>query len=529
MNCVQCDHALGGDDVFCPECGTEVSRVGTVPMGERTQADDGPTVSPQLDAIQAHLQEVVGDTYRIEKLLGRGGMGAVFLARERKLDRLVAIKVLPPGLSFDDQFTVRFVREARTAAQLDHPNIVPIYSVEDEGDLLFFVMKYVPGTDLTEEIRNNPLEIKRVQRLLWESACALGHAHQRGVVHRDVKPGNIMIDESGRPVLTDFGISKAATAETQFTATGQMIGTPTYMSPEQAKGLPVDGRTDQYALGVVGYQMLTGRVPFDDVSVHSLIYKQIFQDPEPLKSARRDCPDYLAEAIHRALQKEPKARFSTMEEFASAVWPENPVSAVTPPELQDISIHGEEGFTGTQETAILAGTARTRATRRWLTVGGTVAAAAVLAVGGWMMMAPEPAPEGAVVLAPTPPVSPVAESTVAAAAEPTATPPVEPTASSARAVPTEPPADRPPATTQVRPAAPAAPTTGFLNVGARPWGTVYLNGVELRNTPITNHELPVGAYVVEVRRVGYETVVDTVEITPGNPTRVNYVLIPGQQ
>ena len=481
--------------------------------------------SGQFAALHGLLQQAVGDRYEVQEMLGRGGMGAVFLARERKLDRLVAIKVLPPGFSFDDQFTRRFVREARTAAQLDHPNIVPIHSVEDEGDLLFFVMKYVVGTDLTQVIRAKPLEIPRARKLLWEAACALGHAHQRGIVHRDVKPGNIMIDDAGRPMLTDFGISKAATAETQFTATGQMIGTPTYMSPEQAKGLAVDGRTDQYALAIVGYQMLTGRVPFDDMSVHTLIYKQIFQDPEPLKNVRPDCPDDLAEAIHRALQKEPKLRFDTMEEFATAVWPQNPVQAATPPPLQDISIHdGDETSAFTRETAILAGTARKRRARQRLLFGGGIAAAAVLGFGGWQLMSSGGSPE----TAPTTSVAAAVPDT-APAPDPPRNEPTAPDPPAAAAAPaeTEPVRTRPSTPVVTPTPTPAAPTTGFLNVGARPWGTVYINGIELRNTPVTNHELPAGRYIVEVRRVGYVTVIDTVEVTPGNPTRVNYVLIPG--
>ncbi len=493
----------------------------------------GGKATGQMAAIQTKLQETVGDTYAIERMLGRGGMGAVFLARERKLDRHVAIKVLPPGLSFDEEFSARFVREARTAAKLDHPNIVPIYSVEDEGDLLFFCMKYVPGTDLSDEMAKGPADIDRIQKVIWESACALGHAHQRGVVHRDVKPANIMIDEAGRPLLTDFGISKAASADTQYTATGQMIGTPTYMSPEQAKGLSVDGRTDQYALGVVGYQMLAGRLPFTDDSVHQLIYKQIYQDPDPITTIRPDCPDFLAEAVHRAMQKEPMDRFDTMEAFATAVWPEHPVEAASPPRLHNIRVHEDEDRdTFTKETPILAGTAGRRRKNRLIKGFGGTAALAVVGLGAWAVLTNEPAPpieSGGIGVATSIDsgaanvglnvVDSNDSSTQASAGSSTQTPDSTPSAP----VTTPTPVAVAPETQQ-----PAAPTTGFLTVIARPWGTVYIDGVELRDSPITRHELSLGRYVIEIRRVGYVTAVDTVDITPGNPTRRTYILIEGQ-
>src|SRR2546425_1363977 len=162
---------------------------------------------------------------------------------------------------------------------------------------------------------------------MWEAACALGHAHQRGVVHRDVKPANIMFDHHGRVMLTDFGISKALQAATGFTATGMIIGTPHYMAPEQAKGQTVDGRADQYSLGIVGYRMLTSELPFSGDSVHTILYKHIFEEVPLAKTLRADVPDPLSAAVWRAMSKEPEHRFPTMEEFATAVWPEQPVAA----------------------------------------------------------------------------------------------------------------------------------------------------------------------------------------------------------
>jgi len=194
--------------------------------------------------------------------------------------------------------------------------------VEDEGDLHYFVMKYVNGHPLDDDLMAGPLDWRVAQRILWETAAGLSHAHSRGIIHRDIKPANIMIDEENRALLADFGISKAQEAATQFTATGAVIGTPAYMSPEQAKTAGVDGRSDQYSLGMVGYRMLAGRVAFESDSVHSLIYQHVFEPPPPLADFCPDAPDYLIKAIERALSKKPEDRFPTMDEFAAAVWPE---------------------------------------------------------------------------------------------------------------------------------------------------------------------------------------------------------------
>ncbi|MCH6547355.1 MAG: serine/threonine protein kinase [Gemmatimonadetes bacterium] len=273
------------------------------------------------DELITRLTQTLEGRYKIGKMVGRGGMGAVFFAEDLTLERPVAIKVLPPEVSHDENLVERFEREARTAAKLDHPNIIPIFAVESSGDLHFFVMKYVSGESLEQVLARGAMGIEQAQECLWEASRALGHAHSRHVVHRDIKPGNIMLDHDGRAMLADFGISKAMQAATQLTATGQVIGTPFYMSPEQAKGQDVDGRSDQYSLAVVGFQMITGRMPFVDQAVHTIIYKHIFEEPPSIRELRPDCPAYLAAALHKALAKEPDARFATMEDFASAVMP----------------------------------------------------------------------------------------------------------------------------------------------------------------------------------------------------------------
>lgn len=312
MKCVRCDTPISEGFRYCPKCGADTSKPDAdMPTQVMASADLGNRLKAEL-----------GERYEVHGMVGRGGMGAVFEATDRKLNRTVAIKVLPPDYAESEQVRERFMREAQTAAKLDHVNIVPIYAVEDEGDLHYFVMKFVDGHPLDKDLESGPVKWQDAQRILWEAAAGLGHAHSRGIIHRDIKPGNIMIDADNRALLADFGISKAQEATTKFTATGAVIGTPAYMSPEQAKTVEVDGRSDQYSLGMVGYRMLAGRVAFESDSVHSLIYQHVFEPPPPLADLCPDAPAYLVKAIERALSKKPEERFQTMDEFAAAVWPE---------------------------------------------------------------------------------------------------------------------------------------------------------------------------------------------------------------
>src|SRR5260221_8077389 len=267
MECLKCHTPLPDNSKFCFACGADQTGGGAA------------TTSAELAGLQGRLQRIVEGKYKIERMVGKGGMGAVFLAQDLTLDREVAIKVLPPYISQDPKVIQRFQQEAKTAAKLDHTNIIPIYRVESEGGLNYFVMKYIAGTSLEDVLeKKEPLSSEYIQRVLWEAACALGHAHQHGIVHPVVKPPTIMFDHDRRVMPPDFGISKPLQAATGFTGTGMIIGTPHYMAPEQAKGGTVDGRADQYSLGVVGYRMLTGELPYSGDSVHTILYKHIFEE-----------------------------------------------------------------------------------------------------------------------------------------------------------------------------------------------------------------------------------------------------------
>jgi serine/threonine-protein kinase len=245
-------------------------------------------------------------------------MAIVYRARDRQLERQVAIKVLPFTFAFDSEFVERFQREARTSAQLEHPNIIPIYRVGQSGRVIYFVMKYLRGGSLASVLADRrTLSPPEIRRILIDAGRALGYAARQGVVHRDIKPDNIMFDEFGQSLLTDFGIAKAASGQ-RLTGTGMSIGTPHYMSPEQARAQTTDGRSDLYSLGVVAYQCLTGRVPYDGDDSFSIGYKHI-TEPVPTPSLASVDERRLFEVIRRMLAKEPGDRFQDCDELVAAL------------------------------------------------------------------------------------------------------------------------------------------------------------------------------------------------------------------
>ena len=274
--------------------------------------------------MRALAERALTAQYELDREIGRGGMGIVYRARDRRLKRIVAIKVLPPELAFRGEIRQRFLREAETAAQLSHPNIVPIYSVDEKDGLVYFVMACVEGPTLAKRLHDEGrMPVHDARRILTEVADALAYAHSRGVVHRDIKPDNILLDkDDGRAMVTDFGIARAIQegADSRLTATGVAIGTPAYMSPEQAAGdREIDGRSDLYALGIVGYQMLAGRLPFQASSTPSMLMKHISERPQPVQSLRAETPSDLARAVMTLLEKEPAHRFPNAGALSKAL------------------------------------------------------------------------------------------------------------------------------------------------------------------------------------------------------------------
>jgi hypothetical protein len=488
-----CDHCateLPDSARFCFVCGRDIFDATAEAEGDARPA---PAVAADSPAeLRARLTKALEGRYRIRKVLGAGGMGVVFLADDRSLGRPVAIKVLPTELSSDKKVVARFRREARTAAGLDHPGIIPVLSVESEDELHYFIMKYVAGRTLEAALRERgPLSIEFVTQVLRDAAAALGHAHQNGVVHRDVKPANIMLEDGDRVILTDFGISKVsttssnATTAARLTDLGMVVGTPHYMAPEQAVGQPVDGRTDQYALAVVGFEMLAGRVPFDDVTPHAIIQQHINAAPPDLASLRPDATPHVIAAISRALLKAPSNRFATMEEFGAAL--AGAGSRAT------ANFEFAVPVANATETASRVGRVGARKRRRWRFASWAAVAVLLLSAVGagaaWVgagRAAPKQTAAGS---------APVSRNTKPKAP-----------ASSARAKD-------------------ARPRSIALSIQAKPRATIFINDARAGDTPLVNRQLTVGrTYRIRVERAGYRTRRETITATGSGPIRRTYVL-----
>jgi len=282
--------------------------------------------NPSDAELQGRLARSLGEAYEVRGLLGRGGFAVVYAALDVALKRDVAVKVLRPELAVEPLMRRRFRREAEAVARLRHPHIVPIYSVGEGEGLVWYVMPLVGGPSLKTHLeRVGRLAIADARRMLSEAAAALSIAHRAGIVHRDIKPDNMLLDGvEARVLVTDFGIAKAlgGGGESQtLTQTGVVIGTPQYMSPEQASGEKTDARSDVYSLGVVAYQMLTGELPFEAGTVAALLVKQLSTDVPSVLRKRPDCPSDLAAAVMRCLAKEPGQRWALMDDFQHAVAP----------------------------------------------------------------------------------------------------------------------------------------------------------------------------------------------------------------
>ncbi len=313
---------------------------------------------PLKDGLATRVQAALGTGYTVERAIGQGGFAAVYLVRDLTLKRPLAVKVLAPDLLLSPTAQERFRREAETIAQLSHPHIVPLHFIGNAQDVVYLAMAYVDGESLADRIaREGPLPPEEVARILGEVASALDLAHRRGVVHRDIKPHNVLLErETGRSLVTDFGIARTA-ENSSLTASGMVVGTPTYMSPEQVAGDKVDHRADIYALGVVGFEMLVGRPPFGGSTPTEVLMKRIAQPAEPVERARPDTPPALAAVVNRCLEQDPARRFATGREIVRALGGAAPTS-------------------GGHSTSLVR---RLRRTTVYLIVGAVVVVAAVAA------------------------------------------------------------------------------------------------------------------------------------------------------
>jgi len=275
--------------------------------------------TPDVDELAARLQDAIGENYKVERPLGAGGFAVVYLVKDLSLKRSLAVKVLSPDLITSKTVLERFRREAETVAQLSHPNIVPLHFIGQKDDLLYLAMACIDGGSVADRLeKEGPLPISDASRIIAEVASALAHAHKRGVIHRDIKPQNVLIDsDSGRSLVTDFGIAR--TTDSSLTATGMFVGTPTYLAPEQVTGEPSDHRADIYALGVMAYEILGGKPPFDGPTPTAILMKRLAGPPEPLHNVRRDTPEELERIVDACLASDPEQRFQSAGDIVAAL------------------------------------------------------------------------------------------------------------------------------------------------------------------------------------------------------------------
>jgi serine/threonine protein kinase len=323
MFCPNCGTSLADDAAFCASCGTAIPgrtsvavavTAAGVPPIDLTPGTESSADEKLLGMVKAEL----GRDYRIERELGRGGMAVVYKGVEIALERTVALKVVPPDNANAGQAAERFRREAKLAASLDHPNIIPVYRVGQAGPLHYMAMKFVEGRAVDAIIeQQGALPIPIVVAILRASAMGLAFAHERKIIHRDIKPANILIDKDGRVMVSDFGIARAL-EEVSMTASGMMIGTPYYMSPEQCGGQKVSPQSDQYSLGIMGFQLLTGEVPFLADSMVGVIQHHYMTPVPDILAVREGVPKELLDIIYCALNKDPNDRFPTTKDMAVA-------------------------------------------------------------------------------------------------------------------------------------------------------------------------------------------------------------------
>jgi formylglycine-generating enzyme required for sulfatase activity/tRNA A-37 threonylcarbamoyl transferase component Bud32 len=373
MKCPNCGSSYSDGAAACSTCGHPLTpAAGLVATGALTPPDGlVPSVpGPEfVDELAHRVQAAIGENYKIEKTLGAGGFAVVYLARDLNLKRKLAIKVLSPDLITSKTVLERFRREAETVAQLSHPHIVPLHFIGQKDDLLYLAMECIDGGSLADWIeRDGKLATGDVVRIISEVASALGYAHKRGVIHRDIKPHNVLIEaETGRTLVTDFGIARTAEGSS-LTASGMMVGTPAYLSPEQVTGAPTDHRADIYALGVMSYEMLTGQPPFTGPTPTAVLMKRLSGTPTPIAKLRPDTPQILRDVIDGMLAQNPDERFQSGAEIVRALGGATPVS----------------GHHGTAEM-VMRNRQKKRSLRNlWITVGFVaVLGAAALA---WTLM-----------------------------------------------------------------------------------------------------------------------------------------------
>src|SRR5256885_1921059 len=493
MICSRC-HArnIPGDAVVCPNCG------GTLVSDEAPQP-------PMPEELERPLNRALGAECRITELLGRGGMPLVYLAYEIQLNRPVALKVLPLQLAYGADAAERFEREAKIAAALDHPHIVPIYRVGATGTFLWYSMKRIKGRSLAEILeQSGPLPLEETIGILEQAGSALQYAHRHGVVHRDVKPANIMIEESGWVLVCDFGVAKAF-GNVGLTQSGSSLGTPRYMAPEQFERAGVDGSSDQYSLAIVTYECLTGAPPFVGDSYGELVRKHLLEPAPRITDQRPELPAHVADALQKALAKKPEERFRDVAEYVHALGgravPKAPPAFSTPPAKQK----NTRVVVPPPPTVPIA-TIRRRSALRWTLRGGVLAALVIAGLLAWKSLSGPAGNRGQLNGQPVHP-----ETTAQVAAHDSAKKPADTT-------PAAPPQSRPRVRRQ--PATTTSFVPGTLAVNSTPPGAaVYVDDTFHGTTPVLALPLAPGSHRLRLELDGFKRLVTPVTITTGVKTK----------
>ncbi len=505
------------DASFCHSCGSQMSDA------DGQARVSGAMTADSMQNTEKLLKKETKGEFEIEGMLGRGGMAMVYLATEVHLSRKVAIKVLPPELTFGHGVE-RFKREAKTAAGLDHPNIIPIYRIASGGKLFWYAMKFLEGQSLDHVLaEKGQMSLEETLEILMPVAEALDYGHLHSVIHRDIKPANIMLDMQNRVIVTDFGIAKALT-DSKLTASGSVIGTPFYMSPEQGMGKPVTGASDQYSVAVMTYRMLSGKIPFEGDSAIEILHKHCSATPPPLQELKPGLPDYVYRAIEKALSKKPAQRFSNVKAYVKAL--KEPSPEITVSDQATVMVDSDPSIADRISTEVIDRTptpptpspapARPAAApapekgNHWKVMVPVLAVVAVGLGGGWWWTSRETSQE---------PVAPV----VLASAEDTAPTDALPPALDSASAPEQADGDRQAETTtpQPDPPQPPPPTTGTISVtNMMPSGLVLVDG-EVKSGQ--TFEVNPGEHRIEMRQPGYNSVAETVVIRAGQTVQIPFV------
>lgn len=513
ITCPRCGTTTPTGNRYCGSCGSSVTldpNRATVSSG--AARGDRLSDSGALELRQMLVDAVVGD-FEVGEELGRGGMAIVYRATDIHLSRPVAIKILPPDLTYAKGTTERFQREAKTAAALDHPNIIPIYRISSGGKLFWYVMKYLEGRSLAEILTDKGLlTVGETLAILDQVGDALDYAHQRGVVHRDVKPGNVMLDVSGRVTVTDFGIAKELSGS-GLTGSGAILGTPYYMSPEQCRGgANLTGAADQYSLAVMAYQMISGQLPFEADSAIDVIHKHVAEAPPPLDALLPGLPKHVINAITRAMSKKAEDRFPTVQSFVSAL-KNAPADATLMMERR----HSPAKLRARPSS----GTARSLPAMAGRLVAGLVMVGGLVAGALWLMNRTRAGAENLTQVPPAAPANGAAVNDSTALPAPAGDAAAQPdthTAAERRQPPSRAAQSR---ASNAQPGPPASASKGFVRIRiTNGYATFAIAGRPIEQARFFADSVAPGTYQVAFARDGWETEHKQIVVTAGRETPV---------